>query len=137
MNVRPSRANPPSGRLLGFIGRRSNSTPARAHILAELLALLGRHPFPALGHWPPPFGAIMAVTTKASEEHPAENQQSESLPEGNLPPSEQHRQQPVPQMHDHFAANPDENRERQRGHKKDPFVSLDPIVFHVVFLISS
>jgi hypothetical protein len=77
------------------------------------------------------------MTTKVSEENPAEYQQSESLPEGNLLPSEEHRQQPIPQMHHHFAANPDENRDRQRGYKKDPFISLDPRVFHVAFLISS
>jgi hypothetical protein len=53
----------------------------------------------------------MTTTTPASEQNPAESQQSDSLPEGNLPPSEQCRQQPVPEMHDKFAANPDEKRD--------------------------
>jgi hypothetical protein len=77
------------------------------------------------------------MTTEVSEENPAENQQSESLPEGDLLPSEEHWQQPIPQMHHDFSANPDENRERQWAHKKDPLVPLDPAVFHFAFLISS
>src|SRR6266699_397745 len=81
-----------------------------AEALAELLALLRRHPLPAFGHSPPKIGAMKATTANASEQNPAENQQSDSLPEGNLPPSEQHRQQPVPQMHHQFAANCDEDR---------------------------
>jgi hypothetical protein len=38
--------------------------------------------------WPPALGVIRAMTAKASEEHPAENQKAESLPEGNQMPSE-------------------------------------------------
>src|SRR6266850_2556251 len=86
---------------------------ARAPTLAELLALLGCHPPPALVYAlvyaPPHIGALTAMTTQASEQNPAESQQSDSLPEGNLPPPEQRRQQPVPEMHDKFAANPDED----------------------------
>jgi hypothetical protein len=73
---------------------------------------------------------MKATTAKASEQNPAESQQSDSLPERNLPPSEQRRQQPVPQMQHHFAANRDENHDHQWG-QKNPFLS------HVVFLISS
>jgi hypothetical protein len=47
------------------------------------------------------------VTAKASEEHPAKKQQPESLPEGDLLPSEECGGQPVPQMHRHFAENCD------------------------------
>jgi hypothetical protein len=75
---------------------------------------------------------VSATTTKASasEQNPAQSQQSDSLPEGNWPPSEQRRQQPVPEMQHDFAANSDENRDPQWGQKK-PFLS------HVVFLTSS
>jgi hypothetical protein len=48
---------------------------------------------------------MKAATTNASEQNPAESQQSDSLPEGNLPPSEQRRQQPIPQVQYYFAAN--------------------------------
>ena len=71
------------------------------------------------------YWSVRATTTQASEQNPAESQQSESLPEGNLPPSEQRRQQPVPQMHHHFAANPDEKRDPQRGQQSNP----DPFLF--------
>jgi hypothetical protein len=73
----------------------------------------------------------MAMTTKPSEQNPAENQQSESLPEGNLPPSEQSRQQPVPQMEHQFAANHYESHDRYWCGHKNPFPS------HVCVLISS
>jgi hypothetical protein len=71
------------------------------------------------------------MSAQAPEENPAESQQSESLPEGNHLPSEDRRQEPIPQKHDHLAANPDKSRERQRSHKKDPLVSLDPVIFHL------
>jgi hypothetical protein len=53
----------------------------------------------------------MTATTPASEQNPAESQQSDSLPESNLPPSEQRWHQPVPEVHDQFAAKPDEKRD--------------------------
>src|SRR5580693_7599056 len=106
---------------LGFAGWRFKAAATIAPTLAELLALLGRHPLPALVHAlsdsPPHTGALRATATNASEQNPAERQQSESLPEGNLPPSEQRRQQPVPKMHHQFAANPDEKRDPQWGQK--------------------
>jgi hypothetical protein len=71
-----------------------------------------------------------ATQAFASEQNPAESQQSDSLPEGNLPPSEQRRQQPVPQLQHDFAANRYENRDHQWDQKK-------PFPFHVVFLTSS
>jgi hypothetical protein len=39
-------------------------------------------------------------------------------------------------MHDHFANNGDESYQRQRTRNKNPFVSLDPVLFHGAFLIS-
>src|SRR5229473_4955359 len=95
--------------LPGSASWRCKAAATRAPTLAELLALLGRHPLPALGHAlvnsliysPPHIGArAMTTTTPASEQNPAESKQSDSLPEGNLPPSEQRRQQPVPETHD-------------------------------------
>src|SRR5205814_3599097 len=102
---------------------------ASPQALAELLALLGRHALPALVHSlpnalidsPPHLGARRDTHTQVSEQNPAKSEQSDGLPEGNLPPSEHRRQVPVPQMHHHFAADPDENRHRharQRGYKQ-------------------
>src|ERR1035441_7818812 len=88
----------PSGRLLGFAGWRSQAAATGAHALLELLALLGRHPLPALVHAPPKTRAMTATTAKASEQNPAQSQQSETLPEGNLPPPEQRRRNPVPRF---------------------------------------
>src|SRR5580704_1420559 len=59
---------------------------AFAHALPESFPLFGRHVLAALGHSPPIIGAMKATTTNASEQNPAESQQSDSLPEGNLPP---------------------------------------------------
>jgi hypothetical protein len=73
------------------------------------------------------------MTTQASEQNPAESQQSDSLPEGNLPPSEQRRQQPIPQMQHHFAANP-----REHHHPKDRQWSYpNQSLSHIVSLISA
>jgi hypothetical protein len=49
----------------------------------------------------------------ASEENPAERKQSEGLPEGNEPPSEQRWQQPIPEIHHHFTAKDDESYDPQ------------------------
>ena len=64
--------------------------------LAELLGLLRRQLFPALGHSPPRSGSRLRVITattkaKASEQNPAEGEQPEGLPEIDLPQSEQRR----------------------------------------------
>jgi len=56
---------------------------------------------------------MKTTTTKAAEQDPAESEQSESLPEGDLLPSEQRRQQPVPQEPHDFAANGDEEQHPQ------------------------
>src|ERR1019366_578214 len=122
----------PSRRIRGSDGWRSKTAATRAHTVLELLALLGRHPLPALVHAPSKFGAITtAAPAKAAEQNPAQSQQSESLPAGDLLPSEQRRRQPVPQLLYNFAANHDEKHEHRWGHKIDPFLS------HVGFLNSS
>ena len=69
---------------------------------------------------------------KAAKKNAAQNHQSEGLPEGNLPQPEQRWQQPVPQVHHHFAKNPYEQHDCRRSHKRDP--NLFP---HGMFLTSS
>ena len=101
--------------LLGIGGWRFKAGATRAPTLAELLALLGRHPLPALVHSlpntlidsPPNMGARSAVTTPTAEEDAAQRQKSQGLPEGELAPAEQRRQQPIPQVQHYFAADED------------------------------
>src|SRR6266568_9151122 len=61
-------------------------TPA----LAGLLAFFRRHLLPpllpSLGHSPPKIETRRYTHTKVSEQNPAESEQSDSLPEGDLPP---------------------------------------------------
>src|SRR5882724_5515272 len=111
--------------------------------LAELLALLRRHLFPAFSHslaYSLAYSPLHSSTriampttthTKASEQNAAESQQSESLPEGNLPESEQRRRQPVPQEHHYFAADRGEDhypQDRRWSHPNQSLHSLLSVV---------
>ena len=101
--------------LLGIGGWRFKASATRAPTLAEFLALLGCHPLPALVHSlpntlidsPPHMGARSAVTAPTAEEDAAQRQKSQGLPEGELAPAEQRRQQPIPQVQHYFAADED------------------------------
>jgi hypothetical protein len=120
----------------------------------KLLALLGRHLFPALSHslahslaYSPvhsPTRIAMPTATKAksSEQNPAESQQSERLPEGDLRQSEQGRRQPVPQKHHYFAANPAEDhypkdRQWRHYHQSRQSRHSHQSLVHVLFLTYS
>src|SRR5713226_2452221 len=88
--------------LLRFAGWRSKAGATRAPTLAELLALLGGHALPALVHAlfdsPPHIGARRAMAGPSAKEDAAQRQQSQRLPEGDLAPAEERRQQPIPQV---------------------------------------
>src|SRR5207253_5821786 len=107
--------------------------------LADSFPFLRRHRLTAIAHSPSRIEATRATYThtKISEKNPAESEQSESLPEGNLPPSEQRRQIPVPQMHHHFATNGDENHHPQNRHWPHPNHSLSHVVFPHLLINSS
>src|SRR3989442_13895163 len=68
-----------------------------SHALPESLPLLRGHVL----------GARETVATKSAEENPAQRQNSKGLPEGNLAPAEERRQQPIPQLQHYFAADRD------------------------------
>src|SRR6516162_9338401 len=93
-----------SQRRLGLRRLESAARPA----LARFCAFFGRHLLPALGHPPSHprahIGRMRAANAKASEQNPAEKQQSERLPEANLPPSKQPRQKPIPEIPNELAA---------------------------------
>src|ERR1051325_7250561 len=100
--------------------------------LAGFFALFRRHLFPPFLHafshsfrhafsyavTHVPFSA--ARSPPATEQNPAEKQQSQRLPERNQAPSEQRRQQPIPQMHHNLAANDDEQCHRQNRQRSNP-----------------
>src|SRR5713226_731621 len=75
--------------------------PAFTHALAEAFALLRGHVRAALGHAigqalfyaTADTGATGTVPSKPAEENPAQQQESQRLPEGNLAPAEERRQQ--------------------------------------------
>jgi hypothetical protein len=95
------------------------------HTLAESFLLLRRHLFPAVAHSlaysltyspfhsPTRIAIPTATKTKASEQNPAESQQSYGLPEGDEPQSEQRWRQPIPQEHHHSTANCGEDHDPQ------------------------
>src|SRR5579862_328264 len=118
-----------------FAGWRGETAAARAHALAELFAFFGRHLLPAFAHAAAEVRAMRA-SAEAPKEDTAESQQSYCLPEVNEAPSEQRRQQPVPEMHDHFTADCDEKRNTndRPGNNKKPF-SPHPVP-HFLFVNS-
>jgi hypothetical protein len=71
------------------------------------------------------------AATEPAEEDPAQREQAERLPEGDLAPAGDRRQQPIPEPHHHQAANEDErreagNRERRKHRNPHPSWSHDP-----------
>jgi malic enzyme len=74
------------------------------HSFLELLALFRCHAFPTLFHAVlPVVAATTTMAMKAAKENLAENQQADCLPEGNHVPSEDRRNQHVPQAFDNKA----------------------------------
>ena len=81
---------------------------AFAYALPESFPLFWRHVLAALFHATAEIGATGTVPSKSAEENPAQRQKSKRLPEGNLAPAEERRQQPIPQLLHDFAADEDE-----------------------------
>src|SRR6266542_2208625 len=99
--------------LLLALGGGCADKTAYAHALPELFPLRRGHVVPALGHATTELGAIATVASKSAEEDPAQRQHSKRLPEGNLAPAEERRQQPIPQLPHDFAADRDKQQHRQ------------------------
>ena len=78
---------------------------AFAHALPESFPLFRRHVLAALFHATAETGATGSVPSKSAEEDPAQRQKSKRLPEGDLAPAEERRQQPIPQVQHYFAAD--------------------------------
>src|SRR5437899_4309345 len=99
-----------------------------AHALPESFPLLRGHVLPALGHAlshalghaTAETGATGTVESKSTEENPAQRQDPQRLPEGNLAPAEDRRQQPIPQLQHYFAADGDKQQEPQNRQRSYP-----------------
>src|ERR1039457_7250753 len=72
-----------------------------SHALPESFPLLRSHVL----------GARETTASKSAEEDPAQRQNSKGLPEGNLAPAEDGRQQPIPQLPHYSAAGGDKQQE--------------------------
>jgi hypothetical protein len=80
------------------------------HALAEAFALFGGHAAAAVVCAIPETVAAGTVPTKSAEEDAAEREESHGLPEGDLPPAEERRQQPVPQVQHDLATDEDKDQ---------------------------
>src|ERR1035437_1390946 len=94
-----------------------------SHALPESFALLGGHVL----------GARETVASKSAEEDPAQRQNPKALPEGNLAPAEDRRQQPIPQLHHYFAAEGDKQKKRQNRQRSQE----NPLFSHLQSLMLS
>src|SRR6266852_299958 len=97
---------------------------AFAHALPELFPLFRRHVLAALFHATADIGATGTVKSKSAEEDPAQRQKSKRLPEGDLVPAEERRQQPIPQVQYYFAADGDKYQNPQNRQRSNENQSL-------------
>src|SRR6266566_8053026 len=104
-----------------------------AHALPESFPLLRGHVLPALGHATAEVGAMETVASKSAEEDTAQRQNSNRLPEGDLAPAEERRQQPIPQLQHYFAADGDKNQNPQNRQRSQE----NPSPSHVQVLMLS
>src|SRR5713226_41099 len=97
--------------------------PTFAHALAESFPLLRSHVLTALGHAlgyaTADIGATRTVPSKSAEEDPAQHQNPKRLPEGDLAPAEERRQQPIPQLQHYFAADGDKQQDPQNRQRSN------------------
>src|ERR1017187_929186 len=100
-----------------------------SHALPESFPLLRGHVL----------GAGETVTSKSAEEDPAQRQNSKGLPEGNLAPAEDRRQQPIPQLQHYFAAGGDkqQNCRNRQWSQENPSPSHPHSHPHLQFLMLS
>src|SRR5712692_4990715 len=118
--------------------------PAFTHALPEPFALLRGHvraallhaTRAALLHATTEIGAPGTVQSKSAEEDPAQRQDPQRLPEGDLAPAEERRQKPIPQMQHDFAPDGDKYQKRQNRQRSNENQSL-PSLTHVQSLMLS
>jgi hypothetical protein len=81
--------------------------PTCAYALPESFPLFGAHISAALFHVhaTAKIGAAGAVPSESAKQNSAQSQKTKRLPESDLAPAEERRQQPVPEMHYQLAAD--------------------------------
>ena len=84
----------PSGWLLAFTGRHGEASAARAPAPAEPFAFFGAHLVPLFPATAP--SAIASARAPTAEQDATEQEQAESLPEGDHVQAENRWQKPVP-----------------------------------------
>src|SRR5579862_8408656 len=99
------------------------------HRFAKLLSLFWRHT-PAASTEAAAARAARSAVAESSEQDSAQGQQPQSLPEAKRSPAKQRRQQPIPQVHHHFAADKEKQRDSNNCERNDPV----PFSSHVLFL---
>src|SRR6266478_2966370 len=89
------------------LARRCTEAPTFAHALPESFPLFRGHVLAALFHTMAETGVTGTVASKSAEEDSAQRQNSNCLPERDLAPAEELRQQPIPQLQHYFATDDD------------------------------
>jgi len=87
-----------------------------AHALAEAFAFFGGHAAAAVVHAIAEAVAAGTVPSETAEEDAAEREESHGLPEGDFAPTEEGRQEPIPEVQDDLAA--DENKEKHSHNRE-------------------
>src|SRR4030095_5406536 len=97
----------------------SESLPLlRSHLVPALADALGDPVRHAIGHAMADTGPVRTVESHSTEENPAQRQQSKRLPEGDLAPAKERRQQPVPQEPHDRATDRGEDQNRQDSYRR-------------------
>src|SRR6266481_3259242 len=87
--------------------------PTCANALPESFPLFRGQVLTALFRATAKIGATGTVPSMAAEQDPAQRQNSKRLPEGDLAPAEQRRQQPIPEFQHDFAAEGNKQHDPQ------------------------
>src|SRR5579872_243190 len=114
----------------GALGGGGPNVEAFFHRLPEFFPLLRRHLL-ATSFPPPAWAVSMMMASESAEEDPAQRQQAQRLPERQHAPAKEWGQQPVPKMHDDFAADEDKQRNghnRQRCNPIPSFSHIPPLI---------
>src|SRR5712691_6447732 len=101
------------------LARRCTEAEAFAHALPESFPLFRRHVLAALFHATAEIRATGTVRSKAAEEDAAQHQDPKRLPEGDLAPAEERRQQPIPQLQHDFATDGDKDEDPENRQRSD------------------
>src|SRR5947209_159582 len=118
--------------LLLALARGCAEAPTRARALPKPFPLFRGHVSATLFHATTHIGASGTAPSQSAKEDSAQRQDSKRLPEGNLAPAEERRQQPIPQVLHYFAANKDKERHPQNCQRRHPNQFL-PSRSHVQF----